>query len=61
MAAQNLSPQASEALRIIRALRKLPQSSATISAERQATKNLNGPDVTAVALALVEDEKGGAQ
>lgn len=53
-----LSPAAAEALRIVRAIRKLPQSPATLNAERRATKGLNSPDLTAVALALDEDTAG---
>ncbi len=57
----SISPTATEALRIIRAIRKLPKSDATVAAERRATKNLNGPDLTAVALALDADERAGAR
>lgn len=52
-----LSPAAAEALRIVRAIRKLSQSCATLNAERRATRGLNAPDLTAVALALDADEK----
>jgi hypothetical protein len=58
MATSTLSPQATEALRILRAIRKLPTSDATVAAERRATKNLSAPDLTAVALALQADEAG---
>jgi hypothetical protein len=54
-----LTPAAAEALRIVRAIRKLPKSSATIAAEHRATKNLTGPELTTVALALEADEVGG--
>jgi hypothetical protein len=58
MAMNTLSPQATEALRILRAIRKLPTSDATVAAERRATKNLSAPDLTTVALALQADEAG---
>lgn len=53
-----LTPAATEALRIVRAIRKLPKSSATVAAELRATKNLTGPELTTVALALETDEVG---
>ena len=56
--ATTLSPAATEALRSIRAIRKLPQSSATLNAEKRATKNLTVDDVIAVALTLQADEVG---
>ena len=58
MAYEPMSPQATEALRIIRAIRQLPTSDATVAAERRATKNLSAPDLTAVALALQADKVG---
>jgi hypothetical protein len=52
-----MSPAAQAALRQIRALRKLPEASSTIAAERKTIKNLNSVDVTAVALALDADDQ----
>lgn len=54
---QELSPKATEALRIIRALKKLPNS--TARAEARILKQLSLTDMTDVALAL--DELGYRQ
>jgi hypothetical protein len=59
-----LSPTAQEALRLIRALRRLPETSGTIIAERKTLNKLTLNDLCAVSLALQQDEetlKGGAR
>jgi hypothetical protein len=52
---QQLSKQAQEALRRIRALRKLPKSESTIRAEQKVLDHLPLKDVAEVALALDEE------
>ena len=52
-----LSPAAKAALKTIRALRALPETSGTIQAERRALNVLNTIDITAVALVLQQDDE----
>jgi hypothetical protein len=56
MRKSDISPQAQEALRTIRALRALPETSSTIAAERRIISRLNITDTTAVALELAVDD-----
>lgn len=55
-----LSPEAQEALRLIRALRRLPEVSGTIMAEKRALNSLKLNELTAVALILQKDEEDEA-
>lgn len=52
-----LSPAAKAALKTIRALRLLPETSGTIAAEKRALNVLNTIDITAVALVLQQDDE----
>ena len=52
-----LSPEAQSALRLIRALRNLPETSGTVGAEKRAINSLRLNDVVAVALVLQQDEE----
>ena len=52
-----LSPDAQSALRLIRALRALPETSGTIGAEKRALNSLRLNDVSAVALVLAQDDE----
>lgn len=52
-----LSPAATEALRKIRALRRLPETSGTIAAERRVLNQLNSIETLAVALILQQDDE----
>lgn len=52
-----LSPDAQDALRLIRALRRLPEMSGTRAAERRALNHLKLADLTAVALILARDDE----
>jgi hypothetical protein len=56
-----LSIDAQRALRVIRALRRLPETSGTIAAEKRALNQLRLPDLTAVALILQEDDEAEEQ
>jgi hypothetical protein len=56
-----LSPQAQRALRKIRALRSLPETTGTQAAEYRLVKSLNVSDTLALAIALYEDEAEGAR
>lgn len=51
-----LTPQGKSALKLIRALRRLPDNAATRAAENSATKNLTVPDVRIIALILADEE-----
>jgi len=51
-----LTPTAQRALKSIRALRKLPETSGTVAAERKVLKALNLIDTLAVALELDADD-----
>jgi len=53
----SLSPAAQRALKIIRALRRLPDTSGTLAAEKHALNQLRLPDLTQVALILQDDEE----
>jgi hypothetical protein len=57
MTTPNLSPAAQTALRLIRALRRLPETDGTIAAERKVIDHLRLPDINAVALALLSDDE----
>ena len=50
-----LSPVAQRALRLIRALRMLPETSGTVAAEKRALNQLRLPDLNEVALVLLDD------
>ena len=52
-----LSPEAKSALRLIRALRLLPETEGTIAAEKRAIRDLRLRDLNAVALILQEDDE----
>jgi len=56
-----LSPEAKSALRLIRALRLLPETEGTIAAEKRAIRDLRLRDLNAVALILQEDDEKEAQ
>jgi hypothetical protein len=57
MTNSKLSPDALDALKLIRALRRLPEMSGTVAAERRALNHLRLPDLNAVALILAEDDE----
>jgi hypothetical protein len=52
-----LSHAAQDALRKIRALRSLPKTTGTWTAERKVVNQLNSIDTLAVAMALAADEE----
>lgn len=52
-----LSPDAQRALRLIRALRALPETSGTVGAEKRAINSLRLNDVAMVALVLQQDDE----
>jgi hypothetical protein len=52
-----LSPQALTALRNIRAIRRLPETSSTVAAEKRVLNQLNSKDTLSVALALEGDDR----
>jgi hypothetical protein len=52
-----LSEGAKEALRLIRALRLLPETSGTVMAEKKALENLRLSELKVVALILAEEEE----
>lgn len=52
-----LSPKGLEALRTVRALRRIATTSATIAAEKRATKQLSVADITQLALILAQKEE----
>jgi hypothetical protein len=52
----NLSPAGQEALKLIRALRRLPETDGTVIAEKQAIKALRIADLKIIALILAEEE-----
>jgi hypothetical protein len=56
-----LSPEAKSALRLIRALRLLPETEGTIAAEKRAIRDLRLRDLNAVALILQEDDEKEVQ
>jgi hypothetical protein len=51
-----LSPEAKSALRLIRALRCLPETEGTIAGEKRAIRDLRLKDLNAVALILADEE-----
>ena len=51
-----LSPRGFEALTIVRALRRMAPTGATIAAEKHATKQLSVADITQIALILAQEE-----
>jgi hypothetical protein len=51
-----LSPAGRDALKLIRALRRLPKTDGTIMAERQAIKELRIADLKIIALVLADEE-----
>jgi hypothetical protein len=53
---QQLSAEAKEALKLVRALRMLPETEGTIAAEKRAIRDLRLRDLNAVALILAEEE-----
>jgi hypothetical protein len=53
-----LSPEAKSALKLIRALRLLPETEGTIAAEKRAIRDLRLKDLNAVALILADEEEG---
>lgn len=56
-----LSPEAKSALRLIRALRSLPETEGTIAAEKRAIRDLRLKDLNAVALILADDDEQEVQ
>ena len=52
----NLSPAGQDALRLIRALRRLPETDGTVIAERQVIKELRIADLKIIALVLADEE-----
>jgi hypothetical protein len=52
-----LSSDAQAALKLIRALRRLPETSGTLAAEKRALNDLRLADLSAVALVLQEEEE----
>jgi hypothetical protein len=54
---QQLSPEARSALKLIRALRSLPETEGTIAAEKRAIRDLRLRDLNMVALILLEDDE----
>lgn len=54
---ERLSPEAKSALKLIRALRLLPETEGTIAAEKRAIRDLRLRDLNAVALILQEDDE----
>jgi hypothetical protein len=57
MQESQLNPDAQDALRLIRALRRLPETSGTRAGEKRALNNLKLADLTAVALILQQDDE----
>jgi hypothetical protein len=53
---EKLSAGAREALRLIRALRQLPETNGTLVAEKKALENLRLSELKIVALILAEEE-----
>lgn len=58
---EQLSPEAKSALRLIRALRLLPETEGTIAAEKRAIRDLRLRDLNAVALILQENDEKEAR
>jgi hypothetical protein len=58
MIVKSLSPNAQHAVRLIKALRALPQTSGTIAAEKRTLIQLNLTDLCAVSLALQAEAEG---
>lgn len=56
-----LSPEAKLALKLIRALRCLPETEGTIAAERRAIRDLRLKDLNTVALILADDDEKQVQ
>jgi hypothetical protein len=52
-----LTPATQDALRLIRALRRLPETSGTIAAEKRTLNQLRLPDLCAVSLILQADDE----
>jgi hypothetical protein len=52
-----LSPNGLEALKLVRAIRALPEFEGTIRAERSALKNINTNDLKRIAVILAEEEE----
>lgn len=52
-----LGPDAQRALRVIRALRALPETSGTLGAEKRTLNSLRLNDVMTVALVLQQDDE----
>jgi hypothetical protein len=59
--ATQLNPVAQDALRLIRALRRLPETSGTIAAEKRTLNQLRLPDLCAVSLILRRDDEAEEQ
>jgi len=51
-----LSPNGLEALKLVRAIRALPEFEGTYRAERSALKNINVTDLKNIALILADEE-----
>jgi hypothetical protein len=51
-----LSPNGLEALRLVRAIRALPEFEGTYRAERSALKNINTTDLKRIAVILADEE-----
>jgi hypothetical protein len=56
-----LSPKGLEALRTVRALRRMAPTGATVAAEKHATKQLSVADITQIALILAQEEEHNDQ
>jgi hypothetical protein len=52
----HLSPNGLEALKLVRAIRALPEFEGTYRAERSALKNINVTDLKNIALILADEE-----
>ncbi len=52
-----LSQAAQDAIRLIRALRRLPETSGTVAAEKRTLNQLRLPDLCAVSLVLQQDDE----
>lgn len=51
-----LTPKGLQALKVIRALRSMAPTGATVAAEKHATKQLSVADITQIALILAQEE-----
>ena len=52
-----LSPNGLEALKLVRAIRALPEFEGTVRAERSALKNINISDLKRIAVILSDEEE----